>query len=88
MCRVNRFRVKANFVRDPDKFQILSITVSCKAFDGGYITCLLKHSQASEVQKIFLYYKQKQKISVLLTEHFVIDECKLCNKEWKPLAIV
>ena len=48
-----------------------------------------KRSQASEVQKIFPYYKQKQKISVFLpTDDFVIDECKLCNKEWKPLAMV
>ena len=22
-----------------------------------------------------------------MTDHFVIDECKLCNKEWKPLAM-
>ena len=27
-------------------------------------------------------YKQKQKISVFIdSDHFVIEECKLCNKE-------
>ena len=44
-----------NFLKDPDKFQII---VSCSAFD------LLKHSQASKVQKIFLFHKQKQKMSL------------------------
>ena len=24
----------------------------------------------------------------LLTDYFVIEECKLCKKEWKPLAMV
>ena len=39
-----------DFVRDPNKFQILRIIVSCSAFDRGII-CLLKRNQASEVQK-------------------------------------
>ena len=36
----------------------------------------------------YFYTTNRNKRSVfLLTDHFVIDECKLCNKEWKPLAI-
>ena len=49
-----------DLVRDPKKFKILRITYS--AFDGNYLSA--KGSQASKVQKIFLYCKQKQKISV------------------------
>ena len=33
--RVNRFRVMVDFVRDPNKVQILRITVSRGAFDGA-----------------------------------------------------
>ena len=40
MCRVNRFRVTVDFVRDPNRFQILSITVLCSTFDGGLFVCL------------------------------------------------
>ena len=49
---------------------------------------MLKRSQANEVQKILLYYEWKQRSVFLLTDHFVIDDCMLCNKEWKPLAMV
>ena len=43
VCRVKRFRVMVDFDRDPDKFRILWITVSCSAcsaFDGGFFVCL------------------------------------------------
>ena len=48
---VNRFGVMIDFVRDPNKLQILRMKVSCSAFDGGIIL-LLKRSKAGEVQKI------------------------------------
>ena len=39
--------------------------------------------------KRYYYITNRNKRSVfLLTDHFVIDECKLCDKEWKPLAMV
>ena len=40
VCRVNRFRVMVDFVRDPDKFEIAWIRVSCCAFHGGLFVCL------------------------------------------------
>ena len=54
------------------------------------IICLLKDSQAIKVQKIFLaIFANRNKRSVcLLNDHFVINECELCYKEWKPLAMV
>ena len=76
-----------DFVRDPNKFQILSITVSCNTFDGGLFVCL--NSVKPAKCKRYFYIKNRNKNSVfLLTDHFVIDEHKLCNKEWKPLAMV
>ena len=53
------------------------------------IILLLKPCQASEVQKIFLYYKQQQSVFWPI-EHFAIaiDECEQSKKEWEPLAIV
>ena len=87
VCRVKRFRVMVDFVRDRNKFQILWITVSCSAFDGGLFVCLNAVKQAR--WKRYFYSTNRNKRSVfLLTDHFVIDECKLCNKEWKPLATV
>ena len=66
VCRVNRFRVIVDFVRDPNKFQILWITVSCFWWR---IICLLKRSQASEV-KWYFYITNRNKRSVfLLTDH-------------------
>ena len=64
VCRVNRFRVMIDFMREPNKFQILRIRISCGAFDGGLFFCL-NAFQTSELQKIFLYYKQQQKIYIL-----------------------
>ena len=87
MCRVNRLRVMVNFVRDPNKFQILWITVSCSAFHGGLFVCLNAVKPAR--CKRYFYIANRNKRSVfLLTDHFVIDEYKLCNKEWKPLTMV
>ena len=64
VCRVNRFRVMVDFVRDPNKCQILWITVSCSAFDGGLFVC----SNAVKPARC----KQKQKISVF-------TDWQLCN---------
>ena len=39
--------------------------------------------------KRYFHITNRNKRSVfLLTDHFEIDECKLCNKEWKLLAMV
>ena len=39
--------------------------------------------------KRYFYIANRNKRSVfLLNDHFVISECKLCNKEWKPLAML
>ena len=54
---------------------------------GRRIICLLKRSQASEVQNTRIKNRNKRSV-FLLIDHFVIDGCKLCNKEWKPLAMV
>ena len=76
-----------DFVRDPNKFQILQMTASWNAFDGGLFVCL--NAVKLAMCKRYFYITNKNKRSVfLLTDHFVIDECKVCNKEWKPLAMV
>ena len=39
--------------------------------------------------KRYIYVTNRNKRSViLLTDHFVIEECKLCSKEWKRLSLV
>ena len=39
--------------------------------------------------KRYFYIANRNKRSVCsLNDHFVINECELCNKEWKPLAVV
>ena len=77
VCRVNRFRVMIDSVRDLNKFQILWIRVSCSALKGDYLSAWYFSITDSNKRSVFL-----------LTDHFVIDECKLCNKEWKSLAMV
>ena len=77
----------ADFVRDPNKFQILRITVSCSAFDGGLFVCLNAVKPARCKRYFYIINRNKRSV-FLLTDHFVIEECKLCNKEWKPLAMV
>ena len=62
-------------------------TLSCSAFDGGLFICLNAVKPAR--CKRYFYITNRNKRSVfLLTAHFAIDECKLCNKEWKPSAMV
>ena len=65
-------------MRYPNKFQILWIRVSCSAFDGG------RFKPAR--YKSYFYITNSNKGSVFcLIEHFLIDECELYDKEWKPL---
>ena len=60
--------------------------VSRSAFDGGLFVCLNAVKPAR--CKRYFYITNRNKRSVfLLTDRFVIDECKLCNNEWKPLAM-
>ena len=73
-----------DFVRDPNKFQILCITVSCSAFDGGLFVCL-KAVKPARCKKYFYIANRNKKIGVFT---FVINEYESSNKEWKPLAMV
>ena len=62
-------------------------TLSCSAFDEGLFICLNAVKLAR--CKRYFYITNRNKRSVFLpTDHFAIDECKLCNKEWKPSATV
>ena len=76
-----------DFVRDPNKFQILCVTVLCGAFDGGLFVCL-NAVKPVRCERYFYITNRNKRSVFLLTDHFVIDEFKLCNKEWKPLAMV
>ena len=60
-----------------------------------YFICCSRNNGVNEEGSIlrwckrYFYITNRNKRSVfLLTDHFVIEECKLCNKEWKSLAIV
>ena len=72
-----------DFVRDPNKFQILRITVS-SAFDEGLFVCL-KAVKPARCKRYFCIANRNKKISVFT---FQINEFELCNKEWEPLAMV
>ena len=76
-----------DFVRDPNKFKILLITVSYSAFDGGLLACL-KAVKLARCKRYFYVANRNKRSVFLLNDHFVINECELCNKEWKPLAMV
>ena len=76
-----------DFVRDPNKFQILRITVSCSVFDEELFVCL-NAVKPTRYRRYFHITNRNKRSVFLLTDHFVIEECKLCNKEWKPLAMV
>ena len=84
VCRVNGFRVMVDFVRDPNKFQILWIKVSSSAFDGGLFVCL-KTVKPARCKRYFYIANRNKKISVFT---FEINEFELCNKEQKSLAMV
>ena len=75
------------FVRDPDKFQNIRITGSCSAFDGELFVCL-NAVKPARCKRYFSITNRNKRSVFLLTDHFVTDECKLCDKEWKPLAMV
>ena len=73
-----------DFVRDPNKFQILR---SCSAFDGVLFVSL-KAVKPARCKRYFYIANRNKRSVFLLNDHFVINEYELCNKEWKPLAMV
>ena len=65
-----------DFVGDPNQFQILRITVSCSAFDGGLFVCL-NTVKPARCKRYFHITNRNKRSVFLLTDHFVIEECKL-----------
>ena len=63
----------ADFLRDTNKFQILLITVSCNAFDGGLYVCI-KAVKPARCKRYFFITNRNKRSVFLLTDHFVIEE--------------
>ena len=58
------------------------------AFDGGLFVCLKAVKPARCKIYFYIANRNKRRSVFLLNDHVVINECELCNKEWKPLAMV